>query len=482
MATQYPPGFHSLTNETQSALSVDGTLPEWISGTLVRNGPGAFELGETTVDHWFDGFAMLHRFTFNDGITYQNRFLRTDAYAAALDGTFEGGFATGKTSFFERLKSFLFEKPYDNTNVITERVGRHYLALTETPRWVEFDPTTLQTLGDLQYDGPEPNGRLACAHMNRDIDTGSMVNFETEFGRTSSYHVYAMASPTDRDHICSAAVDEPAYMHSFALTPHYVVLTEFPFVVDPIDFLRPGNQDPFIENFEWKPERGTRFLVIDREKGHIIAEPKTDAFFGFHHVNAYEVESTHETDTELVIDLETVPDTVSLDALYLDELRSGDLGVFGGRLERFQIHLDETDSATISREMLYEGGTALPTVSPARWCHEHRYVYAQGTDQPVTEWPRAILKIDTETGTVSEFSDRENHFSEPIFVPRPEGATEDDGVVLTVALDVDAERSWLVVLDGSSFTELARASLPHPIPFDFHGRFFPEVEDNWVPY
>jgi beta,beta-carotene 9',10'-dioxygenase len=32
-----------------------------------------------------------------------------------------------------------------------------------------------------------------------------------------------------------------------------------------------------------------------------------------------------------------------------------------------------------------------------------------------------------------------------------------------------------VVLDGESMTERARAPLPHAVPFDFHGRFFPEL-------
>jgi beta-carotene 15,15'-monooxygenase len=52
---------------------------------------------------------------------------------------------------------------------------------------------------------------------------------------------------------------------------------------------------------------------------------------------------------------------------------------------------------------------------------------------------------------------------------------EDEGVVLSVALDTEAEHSWLLVLDGESFTERARAAIPHAIPFDFHGRFFPEL-------
>lgn len=456
-------GFHSLTEEIEVELSVDGSLPAWLSGTLVRNGPGAFELGETAVGHWFDGLAMLHEFSFGDGVAYRNRFLRTDTYEAALAGTFEGGFATSETTLRQRLRSFLLDSTYDNANVIVERVGRFYLALTETPRWIAFDPTTLETHGYVQYAGPEPTGNIACAHLHWDPLAEEWVTFETAFGSPSKYHVYAMTDPADRRTIASIPVDRPAYMHSFALTPNYVVLTEFPLVVDPLDFFKPGRRGPFIENYEWRPERGTRFLVVDRETGDLVAEPRTEAFFGFHHANAY------EDNGELVVDLETVPDAESLDTLSLDRLRAGEFGVFGGALERFRIAGDEID-----RETIYEGSTALPTVSPERWCQKHRYVYAQDGDQPITDWPRAVSKIDTETGHVEIFDDGENYFSEPIFVPRPGGTAEDDGVVLTVMLDVDAERSVLVVLGGESFSELARAPVPHAIPFDFHGRYFPE--------
>jgi beta-carotene 15,15'-monooxygenase len=472
-------GFHSLDSERSVQLSVEGDLPEWLTGTLIRNGPGAFEMAGRSVDHWFDGLAMLHAFEFGDGVAYRNRFLRTDAYRAAREGDFQGGFATGETTLRDRLRSFLFEDPYDNTNIIAERLGEDYLALTETPRWVRFDPETLDTLGDVEYDGDAPGGQLSCAHLKRDPATDELFGFDVAFGRSSQYHVYAMTGPRKRRHVASITVDEPAYMHSFALTPNYVVLTEFPLRVNPMAFFRPGRQGPFIENFEWKPEQGTTFHVVDRDRGALLAQPTTEAFFGFHHVNAY------EDGSEIVVDLETVPDTASLDALYLDRLRSGDFDVFAGALDRFRVTLDGTPA--VERTRIYEGGTALPTTSPAWWLADHRYVYAQGTDQPVESWPRRLVKIDTETRTVTEFTDDAHHFSEPIFVPRvdpraetagdadPDETPEDDGVVLSVALDTDGGHSWLVVLDGESFEERARAKLPHAVPFDFHGRYFPEL-------
>jgi len=482
------PGFHSLDEETAETLAVEGALPDWLTGSLLRNGPGAFSFPDgSAVDHWFDGLAMVYRFTFDPGnrarggdadtVHYRNRFLRTEAYEAARAGEFEGGFATGETTLRSRLAGFL-TAPYDNTNIVTERVGDDYLALTESPRRVAVDPNTLATLGHDEYSGSAPSGQLACAHLKRDPATGTLVAVETEFGRTSQYHVHALTSEGDRRHVGSVTTDEPAYMHSFALTPRYVVLTEFPFRLDPLRFLRPGRQGPFVEQFEWQPDRGTRVVVLDRSTGDVVADPVTDAVFGFHHVNAYE----RAGGRELVFDLETVPDATAIDSLYLDSLRAGDLATLAGRLERFVVNLGGAagrdrygTDASVERETLYADGTALPTASPARWCRRHRYVYAMRMDQPVTEWATGVTKFDTETGRTVEFDDGAEYFGEPVFVPAPDGRrdAEDDGVVLVVGLD--AGRSRLFVLDGESFTERARVTLPHALPFDFHGRYFPEL-------
>ncbi|MEF8814996.1 MAG: carotenoid oxygenase family protein, partial [Halovenus sp.] len=464
------------------------TLPEWLTGTLIRNGPGSFSVpGGSSVDHWFDGFAMLYRFTFDPGsnagsgdgdtVHYRNRFLRTDAYDAARNDAFEGGFATGETTLRSRLATFL-QDPYDNTNIIAERIGGEYVALTESPRQVRFDPGTLETTGHVEYSGDVPTGQLSCAHLKRDPATGTLVNVDTEFGRPSQYHVHATTPAGERRHVGSVTTDRPAYMHSFALTPRYVVLTEFPLRLDPLRLLKPGRQAPFIEQFEWEPDRGTRIVVMDRTTGDIVADPVTDAVFGFHHVNAFE----RAGGTEIVFDLETVPDATTIDSLYLEALRAGEMGAIVGRIERFVVRLNgaagtshSSGDPTVSRDMLYADGSALPTVAPTRWCRPHRYVYAMGMDTPVTEWARRVCKLDTQSGTVTTFDDGGEYFGEPMFVPDPGSDSEDEGVVLTVALDTDADRSRLLVLDGNSFEERARVTLPHAAPFDFHGRYFPEI-------
>eukprot|EP00961_Rhodomonas_salina_P184038 2484856-Rhodomonas_salina.3 len=48
--------FTSLEKETShSDIPVSGTIPSWLKGTLVRNGPSLFEIGDESFQHWFDG-------------------------------------------------------------------------------------------------------------------------------------------------------------------------------------------------------------------------------------------------------------------------------------------------------------------------------------------------------------------------------------------------------------------------------------------
>jgi len=56
-----------------------GTIPEWLNGSLLRNGPGNLKVGDMHFNHLFDSSALLHRFAIHDGkVTYQCRFLQTE--------------------------------------------------------------------------------------------------------------------------------------------------------------------------------------------------------------------------------------------------------------------------------------------------------------------------------------------------------------------------------------------------------------------
>ncbi|XP_075183465.1 LOW QUALITY PROTEIN: carotenoid-cleaving dioxygenase, mitochondrial-like [Anomaloglossus baeobatrachus] len=69
--------------ETPQPVStkVSGTIPAWIRGRLLRNGPGRFEFGNDKYNHWFDGIALMHSFKIENGsVTYMSKFLQSDSY------------------------------------------------------------------------------------------------------------------------------------------------------------------------------------------------------------------------------------------------------------------------------------------------------------------------------------------------------------------------------------------------------------------
>jgi len=47
-----------------------GDIPKWIKGSMLRNGSGDWDMGGETVNHWFDGHALLHKFEISDGETH----------------------------------------------------------------------------------------------------------------------------------------------------------------------------------------------------------------------------------------------------------------------------------------------------------------------------------------------------------------------------------------------------------------------------
>src|SRR3954454_20201826 len=128
-------------------VAVDGELPLWLEGTLVRNGPARFDEGQR---HWFDGLAMLHRFAIADGrVSYANRYLRTKAFAAAQEGRVGyREFASDPCrTLFRRVTSVFNPGFTDNAAVNVVRAGEEFVAMTETPMPIRFDPPTLETLG-----------------------------------------------------------------------------------------------------------------------------------------------------------------------------------------------------------------------------------------------------------------------------------------------------------------------------------------------
>ena len=447
-------------------LKVTGTIPDWLSGSLIRNGPIKVTVDGKTNEHWFDGLAMLHAFSFEKGhVHYSNRFLRTDAYHKVFEeGSIQyGGFAADpcRTTFKKSLT-------LHNANVNVAKLAEAYVAMTEVPLPVKFDLNTLETLGVFDYKDALPKEKCwESAHPHYDVREKKTLNYLIEYGKTSYYTLYSIADGSaQRKVIAKVPVARPAYMHSFAITENYMILTEFPLVVNPIDLLLKNR--PFIHNFAWQPERGTQFIVISRKDGSVVGTYPAKPFFAFHHANAFEKEGVIYLDIVTYKDAEIITGTslhVQAEPTYNDESAS--------QLERFSIYLN---NGKIESEVLLSYSNEFPTVPDALDGAPYRYVYLaafhdKAEDKKNLSKGEGLYKLDTDTKELKEWTEPGCSAGEPIFVSSPTPSAEDDGVVMALILDRLHDDSFLLILDGKSFQELGRARAPHLIPSGLHGKY-----------
>ncbi len=453
--------------EERIPCKIQGEIPLWLSGTLLRNGPAKFAVEGKRVD-WFDGLAMLHAFEFNaEQVLYTNRFIRSEQYYKMMveKSLNFSGFSQDPCPkiFKNKVSKFIPQEMQhiQNANVSIQEYADKMVALTEAPLPVLFDSETLATLGEFQYQDKISQGQWESAHPQYDPISLETVNYFIRFGKNSTYTIWKMKEHSDkREVIAEIPVDNPSYMHSFALTEHYVVLVEFPFVVNPLSLLL--SKKPFIFNYKWHPERGTRFTVVERSTGKVVSEIKGAPFFAFHHVNAF------DQDGKICMDIVTYPNADIIKELTNELKEKNAIGESEKtKLERFTITLATQE---LKRETIYASMIELPRISSSLTAHPYKYCYAIDTRFPTsTEDKPPLYKIDVATGIAKSWSEAGCFPGEPIFVPRPDGKDEDDGVVLSLVLDFAHHRSFLLLLNAKDFTEAARADVPHAIPVGLHG-------------
>lgn len=466
MTDDYQKGFADQTKEISvPSLEVEGVIPDWLSGTLVRNGPARFRLEDKILNHWFDGLAMLHKFDIANGqVSYANKFLDTPALQAAKDGKMKyAEFATDPCrSLFNRITQvFTGSASGANANVSIGKIDKEFVAQTETPLPVAFDVATLKTIGIVSYDD-KLKGELTTAHPHYDQD--DQFNYLLSFGRKSTYSIYKLPNGSKkRELIGSYSTDRPSYMHSFGLTQKYVILMEFPLVVNPINMLL--RDKPFIANYTWKPERGTRFSLVDRHTGEVKFAHTDEAWFGFHHVNA--VDHGSKIDLDIIV----YPNADVVQYFYLNSLLNAPNQETypENELRRFTIDLS---AGTVSSRKLIDCSAELPRINYAQ-CNSktYRYVYANGiAKQGDSVFLDTVVKFDL-AGDVKEWRQDGQYPGEPVYVAQPDAQSEDDGILLTVVLDATANNSYLLLLAARDLSEIARASVPQHVPFGFHGAY-----------
>lgn len=460
-------GFNSLTQECPKiSIACKGTLPTWLQGDLLGTGPAQFELGQTNVKYWFNGLAMLHAFHIQNGnLEYHNKFLESEYYKRSMNnGKFDSTMSTEKPKgFFSRLAGAMSSNndPYDNGTIAITKINNTFVALTETPLHIAFDPKTLATTELFKFDD-NLEGHLTTAQFQYDPITNEWFNYMIEFANNSNYHVYKIKNGENkRTLITSIPVKSPSYMRSFGMTKNYIILVEIPFVVNPFDLLMAAGA--FVETVSWKPKLGTNLIVVNKHTGELIGTYKTDALFMFNTINAFEIAN------KIVLDLVAHKDSSLIACTTLEALRNNTQKEFSSSyIKRLEIDLAKNN---VSQKQLAQHSIEFPVINKEYAMKDYSFVYGLGAHNQ-DAFPHHVIKLNIKTGECLTWSEQGCYASAPVFVARPQTKEEDDGIIFSVVFDSNKQHSFLLILDAQKLSENARFMLPHHIPLGLIAQFY----------
>ena len=436
---------------------VHGRIPPWLRGSLLLNGPAIWDLPGKSYAHWFDGLALLHRLAFSDsGVRYHSRFLDSeDARLTRQRGRPElGGYGTAaKGGLLTRIVHLFNPLRTDNGCVVLSACDGQWLALTESDRATRFDPETLATLGELRW-ADRLKLPLMAAHPCVDAG-GRWWNVGVAFGRQCEYLLVSADRSGAREVKARIPTKRPGYLHAFAIAGDHAVIWECAWRAHPLRFL--FAVESYARHFDWLPAEGSRLHTVRLADGEVKSWDAPPLFL-FHAVQAYR----QGADTVVDLCLDEAP---VVEDLAIARLRAGTPSEAPrARHTRFVL----SPGAAHAREEALPGRFELPQVHPAiAGTRAARYVWAASAHPGGAFFDRTI-KLDHQSGRLTE-SGRDDAVSlEPLFVPKPGAQAEDDGVLLVHTLADDDAGSRVRVLDAATLDELAAVELPRVVPFGFH--------------
>jgi carotenoid cleavage oxygenase len=304
--------FAPLTEEyTLTDLEVSGTIPDYLDGRFLRNGPNPIGEIDPELYHWFVGDGMVHGMRIRDGKAewYRNRWVRSPHASRSLGET-PSNWRPGISPIGA------------NTNVIGH-AGKT-LALIEGGV-ANYELTEeLDTVGPCDFDGKITGGYTA--HPKRDPDTGELhaVSYSMYRGNTVQYSVIGADGKARRT--VDIEVTGSPMMHDFSLTERHVVFYDLPVtfdtrqaaemtvprglrlparlllsaligrvrIPDPVSARTPtGNSADRRFPYSWNPRYPARVGIMPREGANAdVRWFDVEPCYVFHPMNAYDLDSS----------------------------------------------------------------------------------------------------------------------------------------------------------------------------------------------
>jgi carotenoid cleavage dioxygenase-like enzyme len=468
-------------------LNLSKPLPQGLTGLLLRNGMGQYSMGHRNVSLVFDGFAKISKWNF----TEDNQVSFSSAFAATAswnDSVSRGDIApylilrqpTPKFNRYQRMKQLF--NGYDNPNINIVKFNSTFVALMDSWKIYTFNENNLD-----QFEGffPElPRSWLpslllskcaiSCAHPIPIPGTTDWINFHTSVSVEggSNIHIARITSASKRTFLTEIHIDSFTYMHSFGATEHYVIFILHPLYISVERMMEYASGNALV----WDPSMNGQLCVVDLRNGqkHMFDIPTR---FVTHHVNAFEI-----TNDVIVADFITYPDPTVLLDYTLDVARDphqrNNLQVDKAQLQRYAVNLAKgvVTVQTFPGKFPFSSNFDFPVINEQYRMRDYCFVYGivNKADKKHLSDVRLIKKDLCGSGAKDLVWSKANHYpGEPWFVAAPGGQAEDDGYLLDVILDGAAGKSYLAIFDARTMELISTAYGPSHIPYQLHGRFFP---------
>jgi carotenoid cleavage dioxygenase-like enzyme len=353
--------------------AVDGEIPRGLAGTYFLSGPARFGAGATRYANWLDGDGMVVAATFPGGgeaPVVRQRFVQTAKLVAeraegrALYRTFGTRFEGDRLVHGVTVAS--------PVNLSTWPFAGRLLAFGEQGQPWEIERDTLATRGPATFGGAVTAATPFSGHPKVDPHTGELVTFGVSFaGKAPQLHYFRFGADGALALRARQPLPYPASIHDFALAARHAAFHVAPHLLD-LGKLRAGST--VLEALSWRPELGTRLVVLDRATGATVADLPVGDRYCLHLLNAFErpstpsLQLTKEGDRGVL-----VVDLVELDRpIYEDYHHLPDLFVDspGGRAVRYEVDLQSGELA--ARRTGEELGTVdFPTLDRRRATREN---------------------------------------------------------------------------------------------------------------
>jgi all-trans-8'-apo-beta-carotenal 15,15'-oxygenase len=440
---------------------VEGEVPAFVRGTYYLNGPGRFGIGNLRYQHWLDGDGMVTRLRFGkDGIHFKNRYIQSTKFVSEQKAG-RAMFRTFGTSFQDSCLNRVNNGLESPVNVSVYPLGERLLAFGEQGLPWELDPDTLETVGQFTFNGRLNYASPMAAHPKFDPETGEMFDFGIFFSaQTPRLYFYCFGREGLR-YRKAVGLPYSCSVHDFSLSKHYAIFYLSPYLLDIKSFLHDGQT--VMDSLHWKPELGSRILILDRESSEVVASIPCGNRYCLHLINSF------EQDGRIYVDLLEFVEPIYTQYQPVPNLFQS---VPAGGPVRLIVDLRARELAQ-RQEIHYAQAPDFPAIDTRLTMQDYEEFWMLGistTGKDGRKFFDQLVHAKWNEQALDIYQSPSHCYlgGEPVFVGEPESSK---GAVICQEFDGQTRKSCFLVFDAQNVRSgpIARIALDHVLYFGFHG-------------